>query len=466
MKYGSEEAAGNMSPHSPESSRFGAQAIVVGKMDEDRRYHPGSIEEEERVLKAVKEIGVTWGRWMGHFDVMRAVVDRPEGFDLKNTDLFVEEAYRNNIALIGHLSTSHEFGLPGFGPLEDREAYMNYVRAIVERYNGVADLGLPENHPAYPDCDLDGDGTVSKEEKAEWGRTHRFHCWQTMKEPEPPYGPEGFDPRLRAVEVRDVVDILEASYEVIKEVDPDTPILFATTAPVPAGGRGPDAIPNMKRYFAEILEAGGGKYFDIVGVDCYTHTPEEVLGAHLEGLKANGLDKPIWVVQYGAPAMEAPWSVNSWGGSLEKQSAWVVKGAVMSFAAGAEKVFNGDFLYHVDEAQDSMHDVGLLNMDGVRTRPGFYTYGLTISKLDRFSSVRKVVDGQYIFEFPDRKPVFVLWNEKGVETIDLSGQIKTSEVTVTHIIDEADQTVAQTERVWTNAVPVSEKPIFVEAAGN
>jgi hypothetical protein len=437
-----------------ELSRFGAQAIFVSTGDKDTRLHPGSIEEQERVLKTLNGIGVGWARWMGTFDVMRVFVDQDQGYNFKNTDLFAEAAYRNGIALIGHLSTSHEPGLPGFGPLNDREAFKNYVRATAERYDGDADFGLPENHPAYPNCDLNGDGKVTDEEELEWGRTHRFHVWQTMKEPGVPFAGH-------LTELNEVMDILKASWEAIREVDPKSPILFATTPPGPA-----DGIDNMKQYFTEILKAGGGKYFDVAGVDCYIHPAEEVLGAHREALRAFGLDKPIWVVQYGAPAVESPGRLIPNGGSLEKQAIWVVKGAVLSFAAGAEKVFYGDFLYLVDEAEDFMHDVGLLNMDGVRTRPGFYTYGLTISKLDRFSSVRKVAEGQYRFEFPNKKPVYVLWEEEGENGVaDLSEQVGTKEVLVTHIIAKVGQTSPQTERVPANAVPVGKKPIFVEAAG-
>jgi len=460
----SEGKAGGNVPD-PITSRFGAQQIAVERPDNVETITDAEWQSmQEKVLHELRRIGIGWGRYLSRWDVMRPVIDRTDGYDFAASDFATGAASRAGIALVGQLTNRRgpidltRVFYPGYEPLMDRTAFMEYVRITVERYDGDSDFGLPEGHAAFPDCDLDRDGKITDDEKAKWGKSHQIHCWELVKEPVPPAQSL---PQRPGIPAGQVVEILEAGWTAIKQADPDALVLFGGLAPVPVGG-----IEALKKYFNEILSAGGGQYFDVIGIDAFTHPVEEIMEIHREILKSHGLNKQIWVVQIGTNAVGQGRFAQE-GGTLAKQDAFVVKGFVRSFAAGAEKVFWGDFMYRTDEAdpRDVWHDYGLLHYDAVHKRPGFYTYALLISKLEGFTSVRKVNEGHYLFQFADKPPVFALWKEKGEETVDLSAHFKTTEVVITHIIDEKDKTTPRVERFPATAVPITEKPVFVEASG-
>jgi hypothetical protein len=103
-------------------------------------------------------------------------------------------------------------------------------------------------------------------------------------------------------------------------------------------------------------------------------------------------------------------------------------------------------------------------------KPVFYTYKMMTSKLKGFDSVEYINNDpeQIMFTFKDKAPVFVLWNQEGETTTDLSNYVSTPYVNITHIVTELDPNndpiYPPDENASTNSIPINANPIFIEAA--
>lgn len=300
--------------------RFGAQQISAGF-------------GQEQALGELESIGIGWGRGLFEYfeyDVLRNFGQRGSTFNFEKPDAATEAAYDAGICLIGQLTT--DILSPRNVPLQgDTANFKAYLRLVVERYDGDTEFGVEPSDPLYPDCDLNNDGLITSEEKTQWAQQHRFHIWELVKEPLPPEAVHG--PGQIGLTAEEVVEILQVGWEAIHEVDPDAVVLFGGIAPGPIGG-----LDKLANYLTEILQSGGGQYFDILGIDAFTHPVEDVLDIQRGILQSSGLEKLLWVVQIGTN--DGGFGHNPYGGTLQKQAAFVVKGFVKAFAAGQKK-FSG-----------------------------------------------------------------------------------------------------------------------------
>lgn len=96
--------------------------------------------------------------------------------------------------------------------------------------------------------------------------------------------------------VKEYCEVLKASYEEIKAVDPKAQVAVGGYAGVPFG------------LIEELYKLGGGKYFDIMNVHpyCYPGAPEEALTERVTRLrkimaKYGDEKKPIWFTEIGWP---------------------------------------------------------------------------------------------------------------------------------------------------------------------
>lgn len=91
--------------------------------------------------------------------------------------------------------------------------------------------------------------------------------------------------------------LLKVTYTEMKKVDPEVKILYNGLAGVPLD------------YFEESLDAGAGKYFDIMNIHPYCSQPES-LKAMIEPLqefmKERNLNQPIWITETGWTAGKTP----------------------------------------------------------------------------------------------------------------------------------------------------------------
>jgi len=95
---------------------------------------------------------------------------------------------------------------------------------------------------------------------------------------------------------------------------------------------------------------------------------------------------------------------------------------------------------------------GLLDEVGNTKKPAFEAYKTMIAKVDYFTSLDKVAQGQYKYSFANKDPVYILWCDAGSCSLpaEISGQVKVTD----HLGNEETKDIDQ--------VTLTESPVFVE----
>jgi hypothetical protein len=202
------------------------------------------------------------------------------------------------------------------------------------------------------------------------------------------------------------------------------------------------------------------QYYDIVDYHVYGQD-DIVVSEATRYLKARmiffNVTKPMWLTETSTVILQDVPGIQS------KVACELVKRYVRAFGEGAEKVFWFTFVGMPTADEDSraveQKTVGLgwaVKPENVfHPRQVYHTYKLMVSKLCGFSSVEKISDTQYEFEFADREPVFVLWRSGDRSTLPTG---LTGTVVVTDYLGNAQVKQAQT-------VVLTEEPVFLERKG-
>lgn len=185
----------------------------------------------------------------------------------------------------------------------------------------------------------------------------------------------------------------------------------------------------------------------------------------------------------------------------KEQASQVVKKAVVTADAGYEVIMIGNTIdwYPWRSVGNHFQDaawMGLVQVNDATlgldsgleieyARPAFYAYQQLIGKVDGFDEVEKIdlEDGVYLYKFTvDEKDKFVLWYEdsinecpyhceseiEGSTTVDLSPYVSTTNVKITHIITELNESkepiYKDDEIVPADSVSIGEDPVFIEEA--
>jgi len=151
-----------------------------------------------------------------------------------------------------------------------------------------------------------------------------------------------------------------------------------------------------------------------------------------------------------------PWVL---GTSKTKQAQDSIKYLTMMFNAGYSKIYyyliNQDFIPGV---LDTWEYIGLLYED-FTPKESYSSYKTMIEKVDYFTSITKLTDGQYRYEFSHKDPVYVLWCDSG--TCPLSSEISGT-VKVTFYPEPNGLGEWNVEIKDASALDLNESPVFVE----
>jgi len=320
----------------------------------------------------------------------------------------------------------------------DMEAYKQFLVNLVERY--------------------DGDGTDDM-----LGLRYPIKYWEIMNEPTMQGGSTGGmgeDLKFFVGTPEEYVEILKASYETIKKTDPQAMVVQGGMA-----GMNKDFV----KYWTDVFEAGGGKYFDIANnhtISTDERREDLYMLKFVDFLEQYDLqDKPIWITEVQFGELDKPPK------DLEVFEKLLVKGTVFSLALGADKLFYVENWYHWDDddsekkiIEEEKDEPKKKKTEDFSNSSTHQVYLNLIDKLNYFDTV-EIIDqeyteyeedwegasceiGQYKFSYQGND-IYVLWGNTPLPK-EIQGM-----VVVTDIYGEE-------EIIEAKDIVLSDIPVFVE----
>jgi hypothetical protein len=369
------------------------------------------------------------------------------------------------------------------GPAADMKLYpheetlpifINFLKAAVDRYDGDGKNDMP-------------------------GLKYQVRNWHFIEE----------YPISELKDAAIYTDLLKTSYETIKSENPDAKVILAglagnylryfafmdgfisdDEAGVINSVKRPQTWWNLnpfwkneKTEYESILEQAKG-YFDIIDIHCYIIKETFMEGeiAYIKhAMQSYGYSKPIWIIEGGGPfknypdkkAVNTPADPYFGMGSEKENGEFVIKLLAMSAAAGIERQHWGLGMENTDEGywDGAWKGMALMDADWNYKRPSYYNYKMMREKVDGFTSVQDLSQGDLrIFRFQvGEKRVYIVWKVEGSLTADLSQILGDGEVQVTYIVTSLDTShnpiFPGASNVSTTAIPVNLTPIFIESIG-
>lgn len=311
-------------------------------------------------------------------DASWSLIERSHGnYSFNNFDPYMQILRQNNLSPLLILDYNNRFYDNNQTPYDAAglQAFANYARALVAHFG--SQLRAVEVYNEY-------NGTLSN-------------------------GPCARDPKC-------YVNLLRYTYQAVKAVRPDITVI---------GGA---AFMADTHWFTEVFKDGGLAYMDAVSDHPYTSfylTSPEVQGLegdmqnlrHLIQVYNHGQEKPLWITELG-------WTTSTLHVSEQTQANYVVRGTVLSLAAGAQKIFWYDLLNDGANASAVQQNFGLLhplNSQGLYTpKPACAAYAVLARELAgrTFLNRESVAPGVYDMRFSGN--LRVLWSTPFPQSVALA----------------------------------------------
>lgn len=347
-------------------------------------------------------------------DAIWASIERSPGtYNFSSFDPNMQALQQNNIAPLLILDYNNRFYDNGQTPYDDTgmRAFARYAAALVTHYG--AQVQAVEVYNEY-------NGTFST-------------------------GPCTRSPSCYA-------QLLRYTYQAIKAVRPDVTVVGGAVAYADL------------HWFHELFESGGLAYMDAVSDHPYTTlyvTSPELQGlenemSNLQSLIKSynhGRPKPIWITELG-------WSTMWYTVSERSQADYVVRGAILSLAAGVQKIFWYDLANDGPSTTKFEQNFGLLRYPDAAGRympkPAFVAYAVLARKLANRTFVRQesVMPGVYNMLFSGN--LRVLWTTPFPQSVDLATN---SPITITSMTGRT-QTISPVGGRIT--LKLTADPVYVE----
>ncbi|MEO6890208.1 MAG: hypothetical protein ABI456_12710 [Ktedonobacteraceae bacterium] len=209
------------------------------------------------------------------------------------------------------------------------------------------------------------------------------------------------------------VELLRYTYQAIKAVRPDVTVI---------GGA---AFGVDLSWFGQVFQAGGLRYMDAVSDHPYTAfslVSPELGGTQDDMLKLGNLvkqynggrPKPIWITELG-------WSSSFMHVSERGQADYLVRGAVLAFAAGVQKFFWYDLLNDGNDTTRNEQNFGLLRRPDAAGRyqpkPAYVAYAVLARMLAHQAFVGSDAVGWGVYDERFTNNLRVLWSTPGNRTV-------------------------------------------------
>lgn len=169
----------------------------------------------------------------------------------------------------------------------------------------------------------------------------------------------------------------------------------------------------------------------------------------LDSIKQHWPEKEIISTETGLPdSIVKPGQTI--GGTFVKQAQDLAKFNTLMFAEGYSKIYW--YLFDTDYGSGPIFLHNALINEDYSIKPAFYSYKTMISKVDSFTSITQLADGQYKYVFASKNPVYVLWCDSGACMLpaEIVGMVTVTDYMGNELTKDASQIV------------LDSIPIFVE----
>ena len=262
----------------------------------------------------------------------------------------------------------------------NKEAYSNWLTAVVERYDGDGINDMP-------------------------GLKYPIRHWEVLNEP----AMQGPELTFYQEDSNSYLELLKLSHQTIKAADPNSQVLLGGQAGMQS---------KFVDYWQPIIQGAAG-YFDIGNIHSISSRDLDFFASeYREFLDNNAFERTsFWVTEalVGTPPGEQKLTDDE----LARRT---MTGYASSFAAGADVIFN----------------VGGHDPTGGPGRLSAKTVELMAQTLGTFNTVFQLDDNLVEFEMPNGNSVFVLW-DNAVLPPTVSGKVTVIDYLGNENIEEATQ---------------------------
>ena len=250
------------------------------------------------------------------------------------------------------------------------------------------------------------------------------------------------------------VRMLQYSYQAIKSLRPDITVV---------GGA---VFSADLLWFQQIFQAGGLRYMDVVSDHPYplisSLSPERAgIPQEMNVLQSlikrynNGAAKPLWITELG-------WPTSLFNVDEQTQAQYLVRGAVLSLAAGVQKFFWYDYLNDGTTFYTSEQNFGLVRQPDAAGRytpkPSYAAYATLIKQLTNQSFINGRVIGNGIYD--ERfSNVHVLWSTNDHQTFTIASSTPLFVTTMTGMVQTYTPSAGKV------TLSLSEDPLYIALAG-
>lgn len=477
--------------------------LIVDYEDSPFGFHPGNANN----YTYIQDLGAAWSRewtyitwdWVdvnrdGLFKFTDATAPPKPGhpgeqinYDAQRLDV------PENINIVKNVCPFRNGG--NFANSQEKDIYYDFVKAMVERYDGDNDLGCTQ---ISPDCYNLGDKEYPSQELIDKSQTNPIKYWQVCNKVT-----DACDGRdCKKTYAKKYAEAQKITYQAVKEADSSAYVLIAGD--------------SQQKLYPEVFQHLNGHYIDIIDKHSFgmenPHGPKKSFESLKNSLQASGFDLSklrFWITETGTYSGDP---INVKGGvdenpyqSEKQQARGLLKRYVLDLSFGIEKIF---WAWNIVEGFS--RDCGIFDYTGLVydgcdcneygqyvcekgigydlgqgvKKLGYYTYKLMVEKLegsnwDNIQTIQES-DNIYIYKFINKEtniPTWVAWNDNAQEqTITLNvGDI--GSVKITEAVPDAESGVdldksdypnffkTETKTVskkGTVALTLGENPIFVE----
>jgi len=387
-------------------------------------------------FKEAREAGGAYDRPFFELFQWGMVEKEPGVFDFSETDRYILSAQVQGFHILANiqpfagwdqikchqdLPPAGKPGDPGFHPTKgkpcDMELYKNFVTRLVERYDGDGVDDMP-------------------------GLIIPIKHWEVLNEPEFQQEPLVFFQGSPA----DYFEILKATYEAVKEADPEALVVQGGMAGM---------MEVCTQFWQSVFDLGGADYFDIANMHSIGHGEHLNIPSFKRFLTKNRVMKPIWVteVQYQQAHQTQDYSAEDFAKILARSY-------IFALANGVDKLFYVNIKLPPVKHGVPFDEKSALIKDSGDKSSLFYAH-LTVANMlgelsedDKVETIKEKIgswsieEGQYRFNIKG-KTVYALW---GVGSLPpgITGEAKVTEIS-------GMQRVADSV-----TLKLSDTPIFVE----